>query len=339
LFFQNLFRQNLFRQNLLHWFQAGHRDLPWRRTHDPYAIWLSETMLQQTRAAAAIPYYERFLQRFPDVNALARAPESEVLALWSGLGYYHRARNLLLAARRIDDAGHFPQTYDAIRDLPGVGDYTAAAVGSIAFGLPRAVLDGNVLRVIARITADGGDIGAGATRRRFQQIADEWLDMAEPGAFNQAMMELGATVCLPRNPMCLVCPVAALCEARAQGTQAQYPIKISKVMPKIAMSEVVRCERDGAVLLRQRPANSSRMAGFWELPDLADFPASLPKVELASFRHTIVNTRWTVRVFIARFGTCQKAPEGMQWFCRSEFGAFPVTTITKKALAFDFSGP
>ena len=154
-------------------------------------------MLQQTRAAAAIPFYEEFLRRFPDVEALARASEPEVLAAWSGLGYYSRARNLRASALRVLKSGEFPRTFEGLRELPGVGPYTAAAVASIAFDLPHAVLDGNVLRVVSRVTNDVGDIGAPQTRKRFQKVADEWLDSKRPGAFNQAMMELGATVCLP----------------------------------------------------------------------------------------------------------------------------------------------
>ena len=324
-----------FRAALLGWFGVGARDLPWRRTRDPYAIWLSEIMLQQTRAAAAIPYYHRFLERFPTFGALACAPESEVLAAWSGLGYYHRARNLRKAAQEIEAAGEFPAEHGAIRKLPGVGDYTAAAVASIAFGLPHAVLDGNVLRVIARLAADGGDIGAGLTRRRFQQRADEWLDRRKPGEFNQAMMELGATVCLPRNPQCLLCPVAAFCEARTAGAQAQYPVKAAKVKRAVANSELVIVERAGSLAVRQRQAEAKRMAGFWELPDNAQFAATLPREHLGTFTHTIVNTRWNVTVFRVRLRGNAGLPEGVQWRTRVDLALLPVTTITKKALALN----
>lgn len=321
-----------FRLALLTWFQAGHRDLPWRATRDPYAIWLSEIMLQQTRAAAAIPYYTRFLTLFPDAASLAQAPESEVLAAWSGLGYYHRARNLRKAAQTIAEAGQFPDTHEAIRALPGVGDYTAAAVASIAFGLRHAVLDGNVLRVVARLTADGGDIGAGITRKRFQQIATEWLDPTHPGAFNQAMMELGATVCLPRNPQCLVCPVAAFCEARQTGTQAQYPVKAGKAAPLTAASELLLIRRDGKIAVKQRGAEASRMAGFWELPEASDLPGVLDRGELGQFTHTIVNTRWTVHVFRAQLPRNGRLPEGIQWMSVEALAKLPITTVTRKAI-------
>src|SRR5258708_6401229 len=174
---------------LREWYARGHRDLPWRNTRDPYAIWVSEIMLQQTRAQAVIPYYRRFLARFPTVAALAAAAEEDVLALWSGLGYYSRARNLRRAAQHTAAAGGFPRDYAAIRALPGIGDYTAAAVGSIAFDLPFAVLDGNVLRVVARVANDAADISAGRTRERFREIAQQWLDPREPGHFNQAPIQ------------------------------------------------------------------------------------------------------------------------------------------------------
>src|SRR5215831_16832447 len=159
---------------LLAWFRKGHRDLPWRATSDPYRIWVSEIMLQQTRAQAVIPYYERFLERFPTVEALAAAPEDEVLALWAGLGYYSRARNLRRAAQQVAERGGFPRDFEAIRALPGIGDYTAAAIASIAFGLPHAVLDGNVMRVIARVENDASDIASARTRERFRAIAQGW---------------------------------------------------------------------------------------------------------------------------------------------------------------------
>ena len=212
-------------------------------------------MLQQTRAQAVIPYYQRFLERFPTVEALAAAAEDDVLALWSGLGYYSRARNLRLAAQRIVAAGGFPRDYDAIRALPGIGDYTAAAVASIAFDLPHAVLDGNVLRVVARVENDAADIASGRTRERFRAIAQEWLDPREPGHFNQALMELGATVCLPRNPLCLVCPLAGCCRARQEGTAAQLPVKLRKTEPVRLDGVLLVVRNRGRILLRQRDAS------------------------------------------------------------------------------------
>src|ERR1035438_4678919 len=182
---------------LVDWYRKGHRDLPWRRTTDPYRIWVSEIMLQQTRVQAAIPYYRRFLDRFPTVEALAAAAEQDVLTLWAGLGYYSRARNLRRAAQQVVAAGGFPRDYAAIRALPGIGDYTAAAIASIVFQLPYAAVDGNVLRVVARVENDAADIASPRTRERFRAIAREWMGRRQPGVFNQALMELGATVCVP----------------------------------------------------------------------------------------------------------------------------------------------
>src|SRR5581483_416800 len=186
-------------------------------------------MLQQTHVAAVLPFYRRFLERFPTVHALAAAPESDVLQYWAGLGYYSRARNLHAAAKRIAERGAFPSTHDEIRELPGVGDYTAAAIASIAFNLPHAVLDGNVARVLARLTADPGDIRSTPVRAQLRAVADGLLDREHPGDFNQALMELGATVCLPGEPKCDRCPVARLCDARAAGRQNELPILTPKI--------------------------------------------------------------------------------------------------------------
>src|SRR4051812_14707991 len=284
---------------LLAWYRKSHRDLPWRKTTDPYRIWVSEIMLQQTRAVAVVPYYERFLARFASVDQLAAAPEQDVLALWAGLGYYSRARNMRRAAQSIVAAGGFPRDYDAIRALPGIGDYTAAAVASIAFHLPHAVLDGNVLRVVARVENDASDIGAGRTRERFRAIAQEWLPPDYPGPFNQALMELGATVCLPRNPLCLLCPLASCCRAREEGTVAQLPVKLRKVDPvQIAGVLLVVRQRD-KVLLRRRDAALTRMAGFWDLPTPEELPKAKRGERLGEIRHTITHHHYTLEVYSA----------------------------------------
>lgn len=314
---------------LLAWYHQGHRDLPWRRTSDPYRIWVSEIMLQQTRAQAVIPYYERFLERFPNVEALARAAEEEVLALWSGLGYYSRARNLRRAAEHIVDAGDFPREYHAIRQLPGVGDYTAAAIASIAFGLPHAVLDGNVLRVVARVENDPADIAAPGTRIRFREVAQQWLDRRSPGAFNQALMELGATVCLARNPVCLVCPLSSLCRARAEGTVAQLPVKLRRVEPVRIEGTLLVVRRRGRVLLRQREAGERRMAGFWELPTPDHLPGARVGVAIGTIRHSITHHQYTFAVVRA-----SASPRGhsFRWFQPAELPSIPLSTTARKAL-------
>jgi A/G-specific adenine glycosylase len=221
---------NRFRKNLLAWFSQFQRDLPWRRSKDPYRIWLSEIMLQQTRVSAAVPYYERFLKRFSDVRALAEAPEDEVLRLWSGLGYYLRARNLQKAAQQIVALhnGVFPSTGAAALALPGIGPYTAAAILSIAHGQKLAVLDGNVARVLARLLALRGDLRTGGRWQQLQETADSLLAPNAPGDWNQAMMELGATLCTPKSPQCLLCPVSEFCRARKLGLADSIPANRKK---------------------------------------------------------------------------------------------------------------
>src|SRR5271169_1659919 len=253
----------IFRKQLLGWFRQFQRDLPWRRTSDPYRIWLSEIMLQQTRVAAAIPYYERFLERFPDVRTLAEAPEEEVLRLWAGLGYYSRARNLQKAARQIVQKhnGVFPDAPEETLELPGIGNYTAAAILSIAYGEKRAVLDGNVARVIARLEAVRGDLRGPKKWKKLQKTADTLLAANAPGDWNQAMMELGATICTPRSPQCLLCPVSEFCQARKQGLTDLIPEKRKKreTVP-IALAALVMLDTAGRTLLLPPPSPSPNPA-------------------------------------------------------------------------------
>ncbi|MBI4873824.1 MAG: A/G-specific adenine glycosylase [Acidobacteria bacterium] len=308
------------RRLLLAWFDRSKRDLPWRNTRDPYRIWVSEVMLQQTRVAAVIPYYQRFLERFPDVQALAEAPEAELLALWSGLGYYSRARNLRKAARAIAARGEFPSDYDAIRALPGVGDYTAAAVASIAFGLPHAVADGNVRRVLARLTRGEGDVRA---------LAEELLDRRRPGDFNQALMELGATVCLPRGPKCGQCPLGDICRARAAGEAERYPRKARRAETVRVDQRLLLIRRGDRLLLRLRTEDSRQLAGFWELPEASDLPAASQNQQRGSFRHAIVHYDYRVTVWEAAMA---RKPKGFRWISPRELAGLPLTTATRKAL-------
>jgi A/G-specific adenine glycosylase len=329
-----------FSQLLLKWYRSGHRDLPWRAAegavskHDPYPIWVSEIMLQQTRAQTVIPYYQRFLKRFPTVEALAAADEADVLALWSGLGYYSRARNLRRAAQKIVAAGGFPREYAGLRALPGIGDYTAAAIASIAFGRPHAVLDGNVLRVVARVENDAADIGAARTRERFRAIAQKWLDARHPGPFNQALMELGATVCLPRNPLCLVCPVAGWCRGRASGTVDQLPVKLRKASAVQMEGVLLVVRHRGRVLLRQRDAGARRMAGFWDLPSPGDLPEARLGKDLGEIRHTITHHHYTfaVRSAAVRSAAARVTGPEFRWFWPAELTGIPLSTTARKAL-------
>ncbi len=272
-----------FRKQLLAWFRQFQRDLPWRRTKDPYRIWISEIMLQQTRVAAVIPYYERFLARFPNVRALAEAPQEEVLRLWSGLGYYSRARNLQKAAQQIvaQHSGEFPSEEEAVLALSGIGPYTGAAILSIAFGAKHAVLDGNVARVLARLGAIRGDLRESRRWRSLQKTAQELLDPKSPGDWNQAMMELGAMVCTPRSPQCLLCPVAKFCRARQSGDPESFPEKRKKRdAVQIVLAAAVFCTPRGQTLLlpppRQKTENkpaaddvATLVSRMWHFPAVA----------------------------------------------------------------------
>jgi A/G-specific adenine glycosylase len=322
------------RRKLLAWYDRNRRALPWRRTDDPYRIWLSEIMLQQTRAQAVIPYYHRFLNEFPDVDALAAAPEKAVLAAWSGLGYYSRARNLRTAAQQVARAGAFPREFESIRELPGVGDYTAAAVASIAFGLPHAVLDGNVMRVLARLLNDSGEISSTPTKRRLRDEAHRLLDRRHPGRFNQAMMELGATVCVPRSPKCGECPLDGECLGYRLGTAATLPVKLRKKEPVEIRAAVTIVMRAGRVLLWERPADSGRMAGFWELPEPSQLPGLEQLVSVGTFRHAITHHRY---IFQVTSGIIPHAPRNCRWIPRSRLRQIPLSTIARKALRLYFA--
>src|SRR5260221_10280740 len=270
-----------FQNALLQWFRQFQRDLPWRRTKDPYRIWLSEIMLQQTRVAAVIPYYERFLERFPDVHALARAPQEDVLRLWSGLGYYSRARNLQRAAQEIvaKHDGVFPRTEKEALALPGIGRYTAAAILSIAYGAKHAVLDGNVARVLARIFAVQGDLRDAKRWQSLQQSADALLDAKSPSDWNQAMMELGATLCTPQSPQCLLCPVTQFCQARKLGIADSLPARRKKRATEvITLAAAVLLDSRGRTLLLPPPklARHTETQGHARLPKSATSDISAP---------------------------------------------------------------
>lgn len=245
------------------WYRACKRDLPWRRTRDPYRVWISEIMLQQTRVSAAIPYYERFLSRFPDVHVLAAASDDDLLQAWAGLGYYSRARNLRAAAQNVAAAGAFPDTYDSIIALPGIGPYTAAAIASICFGLPHAVLDGNVMRVLARLTQEEGDIQSSATRARLQQSAQTFLDVKSPADHNQAMMELGAVICIPKEPKCKFCPISNHCISRSSGLASQLPVKVKRAEIRRVRRTLLVAIRNGNILLWQREQDAAMLGGFY----------------------------------------------------------------------------
>lgn len=255
---------------LLPWFAEHRRDLPWRRDREPYHVWLSEIMLQQTRVEAVRGYYLRFLERLPDIAALASAPEDVLLKLWEGLGYYSRVRNLQKAAQCVMEQhdGEFPQELSAIRALPGIGDYTAGAIASICFEAPTAAVDGNVLRVILRLTVCADSPADVRVRRRIGEELSAVYPAGHCGDFTQALMELGATVCLPNGaPQCGACPLRALCEAHAQGTELQFPTKPPKKPRRIEQRTVFVLQCGDRLAVCKRPSHGL-LAGLWQLPDV-----------------------------------------------------------------------
>jgi A/G-specific adenine glycosylase len=277
---------------LLHWYDNHARILPWRENPEPYAVWISEIMLQQTRVEAVKPYFERWLRALPDIASLAEAQEQEVMKLWEGLGYYSRVRNLQKAAGVIMENynGRLPASYEELLKLPGIGEYTAGAVGSIAFQLPVPCVDGNVLRVVTRLAAEKADITTPATKKQLTERVKNIIPKDRPGDFNQAMMELGATVCLPNGqPKCGVCPIAFLCEAHRQDRTGEFPVKRAKQPRKMEERTVLLLLSGSSVALKKRP-DSGLLAGLWEFPN---FPGHLTVEEITnlieSTGHTLSN--------------------------------------------------
>jgi A/G-specific adenine glycosylase len=309
-------QRTAFRSALLRWFDHHQRKLPWRQNREPYRVWLSEIMLQQTRVAAVLEHYTRFLTRFPDVRSLAAASTSSVLAAWSGLGYYRRARMLHAAARQIAHEldGRFPETAEAWRELPGIGRYTAAAIASICYDEPSAVVDGNVERVLARMI--------GATPQNVWEAASELLSRRRPGDFNQAMMELGATICLPKAPECADCPVTRFCQLRRNGTTA--PAQPAPRREKRELSYALITDAD-RVMLTRRSQRESVMPGMWELP--AHNSAQKPDFTV---RHSIMNTDYLVHV--ARLDAATASMPGAKRFTASQLAKLPLTGLARKIL-------
>ncbi len=304
-----------FRGALLEWYGRERRELPWRQTSDPYRIWVSEIMLQQTRVSAVLNHYRRFLERFPTVDSLARARVPTVLAAWSGLGYYRRARSLHAAARKVvgDFGGELPRTSQGLRGLPGVGRYTAAAIASIAFGEPVAVVDGNVERVLSRV------YGHYLSRIQAWETAGELLDRESPGDFNQAMMELGAAICVPGEPDCGRCPVIRWCATRGQlARQGGATRRKAEVTFRLA-------QLDGRVLLVRRPKTASLMPEMWELPAAGRVNGNI----LFQLRHAITTTDYSVAVVAANG---RRSGARGRWVRKQELSRLPLTGLARKIL-------
>jgi A/G-specific adenine glycosylase len=311
----------IFRRRLLRWFQRHHRKLPWRGERDPYRILVSEIMLQQTRVAVVEDRYKKFIAQFPTVEKLARAREQTVLAAWSGLGYYRRARNLRKAAQEIAGKRTFPSKSEALRELPGIGRYTANAVASIAFGEPVAVVDGNVKRVLERVFAAEFRLRAKTGNELYWRLAGDVLDKREPGDFNQAMMELGALVCLPGKPLCAECPIAPLCAARGPAARKEREARRKAVL------RYTLARSGNRVLLRKRALDSSLMPGMWELPVMEASAAGGAEAVL-KMRHSITTTDYTI--FVHAMGNHDA--NGGQWFSLRSARRLPLTGLTRKIL-------
>jgi A/G-specific adenine glycosylase len=350
------------RRRLLAWYDRSGRDLPWRREPSPYRVWVAEIIFQQTRIEQGLPYYHRFLERFPDVAALAGAHPDALMKAWEGLGYYSRARNLQRAAQVIvgEHDGRFPERAADWQSLPGVGPYTARAIASITAGEPVAVVDGNVVRVLSRVFDIDRPAHTTPGRRLFQTLADALVAPRRPGDFNQAVMDLGATVCVPRNPLCEACPWAAPCRARARGNQAERPVKRPRVATPHYEEVALVIERDGALLLGRRP-RAGLLGGLWELPcgrvePGEDHAASLRRVAreilgagvrvgglVGSANHAYSHFRVTLSAYRCRLASGgEPRPvrhDALAWVAPSDLGAYALPRVHHKVLGnFRFQG-
>ena len=339
---------------LLDWYRRERRDLPWRRTRNPYAIWISESMLQQTRTETVIPYYERFLDRFPDVVALADAELDDVVGAWAGLGYYSRARRLHAAARKVVDefGGRLPGNAESLRTLPGIGRYTAGAVASIAFDREEPVVDGNVARVLARLRGIRDDVKRPAVARRLWDEASALVRGPHPGDLNQALMELGATVCVPRRPHCAACPLARRCDARRRGDAASLPVARPAAEPRRIEAVAGLVLRRGRALAVRR-AHGGLLGGLWELPgaalarretptaalvralrERAGLAVAAPRA-LGAVDHRFTHRRLTLHVFHcdgARGRTRLAGFDDHRWLRPEDLALLPQGAVTRKAL-------
>jgi A/G-specific adenine glycosylase len=335
------------RAKLVHWYESRKRDLPWRRTSDPYAIWVSEVMLQQTQVKTVLGYYERWMQRFPTVEALASAADEDVLHAWQGLGYYSRARRLLAGARAVADrhAGQLPRDVEALLALPGIGPYSAGAIASIAFGLPEPIVDGNVVRVLCRLFALRGDPAKAPLKQRLWSLARELVPADKPSEFNQSLMELGATICTPTSPRCAECPVASECAGLRAGVERQLPELAKRPAPTEVRTAAAYVRRGDAVLLTQVPEGAPRWAGLWVLPftELAGAESAAagaaralqqlglectPGVPVHEARHTI--TRFRISLSIVRCSVAPRARASL--YTRGQIGKLALPSVHARVL-------
>ena len=340
-------------QALLPWFDRNKRDLPWRRNRSPYSTWISEIMLQQTRVETVKPYYERWMQQFPDVRTLAEADVQDVLRLWEGLGYYSRARSIHKAAQKIvsDHNGEIPADLNALRKLPGIGEYTAGAILSIGFGLPAAALDGNIRRILARYYDIAEPVRTPQTEKHLWELAEENLDRERPGDFNEALMDLGSAVCLPENPQCLLCPLCENCLARQNGTTAERPVmpKSEPIPHYIVTAAVIPDETGRRFLLTKRP-DKGLLGGLWEFPggkqEAGESLENCIRREIREeldigievnepfgiYKHAYTHFKVTLHAFICKWteGTPKPlAASELGWFTREELAGLPMGKIDR----------
>lgn len=307
------FNPSLFEQDLLAWYSKNKRDLPWRHRHDAYGIWISEMMLQQTQVNTVIPFYERFLNRFPTVFDLAKADEQEVLNLWKGLGYYSRARNLHATAKRVVDEfkGEFPQDGKTLKTLKGIGDYSQGAILSIAFNQPVPAVDGNVMRLMSRILTIEDNVALDVTKKKFEKMMKDWISKTDPSSYNQALMEMGALICLPTQPRCEQCPLVNHCSAFKAGKVSQFPVKVTlQKIKDISIISLVLTNSKNEVLIHRRP-DQGLLASLWEFPQIENGTLDEMKTKLKplvnslsineqkdfNFSHQFSHLKWQVEVY------------------------------------------
>lgn len=325
-----------FTDTVVRWFATHGRELPWRGIGDPYAIWLSEVILQQTRIAQGTDYWIRFIQTFPTIGDLARASQDQVMRLWQGLGYYSRARHLHQAARQVVELGHFPDNYKQLRQLSGVGDYTAAAIASMAFGEPVAAVDGNVFRVLARHFGIDTPINTTRGKRQFTELAQSLLPVDEPGTFNQAMMDFGALQCTPSAPACRQCPLEASCAACAQGLVGKLPVKNKTLQIKRRDITYVYLRCHGKTAIRQRPAGDI-WQGLWEPPAFEDghLPPWQGRLTLLkqNVLHVLTHRRIVATFYLLDTDTPPTAlPPDYIWIDESEIDHYALPRLVEKLI-------
>lgn len=332
-----------FRANLVEWFHSEKRDLPWRRTTDPYKIWVSEVMLQQTRVDTVIPYYERFIKIYPTMDELAYAEEEELLKMWEGLGYYSRARNLQAGVKEVVEKynGVVPSNRHDLSKLKGVGPYTAGAILSIAYNIPEHAVDGNVMRVLSRVLHITEDIALPKTRKVFEAAVEELIDPKDPSAFNQGLMDLGAQICTPTSPKCLLCPVRDYCLSFFEGDQEKLPVKTKKVKSKKEKYNVyVAMNEKGELLMEKRPQDGL-LANMWQFPmvkveddfeKLYDVKVSVLHLSFYQLKHVFSHLTWEMDCHVVEVVASNDLPDNIAWFSLEKVRELPMSVPMLKIL-------